>query len=90
MIHKAHQLIHILRRCKQSKIMTLHAGFPCALEILKIIAKITYKFDKGEIPGVELTMKVGNRNQGVGILGDNRLMILYTTFVMGVSLRLKG
>ena len=45
--------------------------------------------DGGEI-GVELTMIEDNRNQGVDIIRESILLLLYTRFVMGVDLRYQG
>ena len=46
--------------------------------------------DDGEKTGVELTVMEGNRNQGVDIIGESILMLLYTRFVMGVGRGFQG
>ena len=51
----------------------------------KLIQKPHMKVDDGGKTGVELTMMGGNRNQGVDIIGESILMLLYTRFVMGVG-----
>ena len=64
----------------------MHAGFPCALEIIKIIPKTTHESCQREKKtGVELTMMTSNRNQEVGIIAENISMLLYTLFVMTVG-----
>ena len=56
----------------------------------KLFQKPHMKVNNGEKAGVELTMVKDNRNQGVDIIGASILMLLYTRFVMGVSLRYQG
>ena len=48
------------------------------------------KVDKGGKIGVELTIMEGNRNQGVDIIVESMLELLYTRFIMGVGLGFQG
>ena len=52
----------------------------------KLIQKPHMKVDDGGKTGVELTMMGGNRNQGVDIIRDRILMLLYTRLVVGLGL----
>ena len=51
----------------------------------KLFQKPHMKVDGGEKTGVEFTMMGDNRNQGVGIIGESILLLLYTRIVMEVA-----
>ena len=64
----------------------MRAGFPCALEIKKIIPKTTHESCRREKTGVELTVMAGNRDQEDDIIGEIISMILYAMLVMTVGI----
>ena len=56
----------------------------------KLFQKPHMKVDDGEKTGVKVTVMEGNRNQGIVIIGEIILMLLYTRFVMGVGREFQG
>ena len=56
----------------------------------KLFQKPHMKVDDGVKTGVELIMMGGNRYQGVIIIGESILLLLYTRFVMGVGRGFQG